>query len=248
MKQTAAYAGVLWLHRFAVRLEDKVSLFVCPSNFVKDQLRGWGIPASRVAAIPNFVPPQPDANPRPGRFGVFVGRLSSEKGLDVLLHTLRIARDPPFRIVGDGPLSAVLRRRAATLGLKKTQFLGRIPRDQVDEVLRDARFLALPSLLDENCPMAGLEAMALGRPLLVTSLGGLPELVREGTGLVCRPGDPGDMAKGIERLMEDDTLCLEAGIRGLSVSRQEFGPEIHLARLEAAYGLCIEQAAIASPQ
>jgi len=235
-KQSAAYAGALWLHRFVARLDRKVSLFVCPSDFVRDQVISWGIASKKAVVIPNFVLPRLDANATPGHYGVFVGRLASEKGVHVLLNALRIANDPPFKVVGDGPLASVLRRQAATIGLEKTQFMGRQPPGRVDGILRDARFLVLPSLSDENCPMAGLEAMALGRPLLVTTRGGLPELVREGTGLICGPDDPHDLAKGIERLMGDDVYCGEAGARGLAVSREEFGPETHLSRLMAAYG------------
>jgi glycosyltransferase involved in cell wall biosynthesis len=245
-KQSIAYAGVLWPHRFAARLDDKVSLFVCPSEFVRDELAKWGFLPRRVVVIPNFVYPQPGADPTPGHFGVFIGRLSSEKGLGVLLEALHMAGDPPFRVVGDGPLRTALRMEAAEIGLKNTEFLGQLPRDRVDEVLREARFLAIPSIWDENAPLAGLEALARGRPLLVTSRGGLPELVREETGLVCPPGDGPAMAEQIVRLMEDDALCLAAGTRGLSVSRRQFGPEMHLSRLEAAYQTCIDQGASAS--
>jgi glycosyltransferase involved in cell wall biosynthesis len=241
-KQSMAYASVLWVHRFLARLDDKVSLFITPSNFVRNEVVSWGIPPNRVVAIPNFVEPRPDADPRPGRFGVFLGRLSAEKGVDVLLDALRIAGDPPFRVVGDGPLAGVLRSKAETTGLKNTEFLGWLPHDRVNDVLREARFLALPSVWDENCPLAALEALALGRPLLVTSQGGLPELVRQGTGLVCPPGDPHAMAEGIGRLMGDDVFCAEAGARGLEISLHDFGPKAHLARLEAAYGTCIKHA------
>jgi glycosyltransferase involved in cell wall biosynthesis len=240
-KQSLAYASTLWLHRFVARLERKVALYVCPSDFVRGRVLDWGIPPDRVIGIPNFVSRRTDANARPGHFGLFVGRLSAEKGVNVLLAALRTAKDPPFRVIGDGPLAATLRGHAATIGLKNTEFMGRLPRDQVDQMLGDARFLALPSLWDENAPLAGLEALASGRPLLVTSRGGLPELVREGNGLTCHPGDPRGMAKGIEKLMDDDEFCIEAGTRSLRLSRKEFAPEKHLARLEAAYRTCIER-------
>lgn len=241
IKQSAAYASVLWLHRFVVRLEEKVSLFVTPSVFFRDRLLEWGVSSGKVVVIPNFVHPRALAQPTPGEFGVFVGRLSSEKGVDLLLEALKIAGDPPFRIIGDGPLEGPLRDRAMTLRLNNTSFLGRVPPNQVDDALRGSRFLVMPSLGNENCPMAALEAMALGRPLLVTSRGGLPELVRNGTGLVSRPGDPQHLADQIEKLMTDDSFCHEAGMRALSVSRREFSPDTHLARLEAAYSACIER-------
>ena len=238
-KQTLAYASVLWIHRYVLRLENRVSFFLCPSSFVRNLIVGWGIPPARVLAIPNFVYPRTDADPGLGSFGVFVGRLSQEKGVHVLLDALRIANDPPFRIIGDGPMAARLRDRAARLGLRQTVFLGRLASDRVDEALRDARFLVIPSLGDENCPIAALEGLAHGRPLLVTSRGGLPELVQEDNGLICRAGDAHDLAKGIDKLMMDDAFCQQAGARSLRASRSQFGPEEHLARLEAAYRACV---------
>jgi glycosyltransferase involved in cell wall biosynthesis len=210
-------------------------MFVCPSDFVRKELVTWGVLAERTVTIPNFCYPQSNADPQPGSFGVFVGRLSSEKGVHVLLEALRIAKDPPFRVVGDGPMESVLRNQAAGLGLTNTKFLGRLPANQVGEVLRGSRFLVMPSLWNETGGLAALEAMAVARPVLVSSLGGLPELVREGTGLQCRPGDAVDLAKQIQRLMDDSDFCRVAGVRGLRVSRHEFGPEMHLARLETAF-------------
>lgn len=240
-RQNVAYSGALWLHRFVGRLEDRVSLFVCPSEFVRKELLRWGIPDSKVVRIPHFVRPCPDIDPSPGSFGVFVGRLSSEKGVDVLLDALRLAKDPPFRVIGGGPFEAALRHRAARLDLKRTKFLGAVAPERVGEIVRRSRFLAVPSLWNETGGLSGMEAMARGRALLVTSLGGLPELVSGGCGIVCRPGDADDMATAIERLMIDYQFCKEVGERGLEKSRKEFGQEIHLTRLEAAYEMCIDR-------
>jgi glycosyltransferase involved in cell wall biosynthesis len=161
--------------------------------------------------------------------------------VEVLLDALRYANDPPFKVVGGGTLAAALRERASDLGLNNTEFLGAVPADRVGDVLKASRYLVMPSVWNETGGLAALEAMSFGRPLLVTSLGGLPELVRQGTGLVCRPGDARDMAKNIQTLKQDDAFCLEAGTRGLRVSRQEFSPEKHVARLEAAYRTCLER-------
>jgi glycosyltransferase involved in cell wall biosynthesis len=155
-RQSFAYAGALWIHRFAVRLQDEVSLFVCPSDFVRNELVTWGFSAETTVTIPNFCYPQSDADPQPGRFGVFVGRLSSEKGVHVLLEALRIAKDPPFRVVGDGPMGSLLRNQAVALGLTNIEFLGRVPPDQVGEILRGSRFLAMPSLSNETGGLAAL--------------------------------------------------------------------------------------------
>jgi glycosyltransferase involved in cell wall biosynthesis len=232
--QSLSYAGALWLHRFVLKLERKVHLYLAPSEFVRRRMLEWGFDPRRVEVVRNFTDVGADGSD-PGAYGIYLGRLSAEKGIDVLLRALARAGDPPFRIVGDGPVGRALERLAQQLGLERTEFLGRVPFDEVSALLRGCRYLALPSVWDENAPIAALEAMAVGRPLVVTNTGGLPELVRHGEGLLSEPGDDGAMADNIRRLADDLDLCEEAGARARARALAEFSPERHLERLEAAY-------------
>jgi glycosyltransferase involved in cell wall biosynthesis len=233
--QSIAYASTLWTHRFVMRLEDTVSLFLCPSEFMRSTLRRWGIPDERVTLIRNYTAPTAEADSAPGEHGVYVGRLSREKGVHVLLEALRIAGDPRFVIVGDGPEAVQLHRTASRLGLRSTSFLGEMPAEGVDHVLQSARFVVLPSLWNENAPLVALEAMARGRPLLVSSVGGLPELAADGRGWVCQPGDILGPARQIDLLMRDDAMCRQAGDAALAFARDELTPSRHRVRLEQAY-------------
>jgi glycosyltransferase involved in cell wall biosynthesis len=131
-----------------------------------------------------------------------------------------------------------LRALALDLGLRNTQFLGQLPSGDVAEQLRDSRFFTLPSLWDENAPLAALEAMTAARPLLVTQGGGLPELVRSGEGLMCQRGDPQALADKM-RLLSDDDICIRAGTAALARAEEEFTPPAHLRRLEELYGRVI---------
>jgi glycosyltransferase involved in cell wall biosynthesis len=232
--QAGAYAGALWVHRFVMKLEDKVRVFIAPSEYMSKRLLTWGIPPNRVRMIRNFAPRVP-ASRVVGTFGTYVGRLGSEKGIDVLLRAVALAGNPPFRIVGDGPMEPSLKRIAAELGLKNTAFLGRVDPSEVSRILEESRFLVMPSISDENAPMAVLEAMASGKPVLVTRMGGLPELVRGGTGLVCEPGDDHSMASNIRRLLADDELCATLGGQARSFAQNELSAEGHVIRLEATY-------------
>jgi glycosyltransferase involved in cell wall biosynthesis len=233
-KQAASYASALWVHRFMLRLDNKVSSFITPSEFMHDRMLEWGFPRERVNVARNFTD-HPLGTPDPGRYGIYVGRLSSEKGVNVLLEALAIAGDPPFRIVGDGPVMPALRDLAHERALRNTRFLGQLPSGEVAQHLRGARFLALPSLWDENAPLAALEAMSAGRPLLVTKGGGLPELVRSGEGFVCRRDDARDLADKIQLISSDDDLCRAAGAAALARANAEFTPTAHLRRLEEIY-------------
>ena len=185
--------------------------------------------------IRNFTEPVADADSSPGEHGVYVGRLSREKGVHVLLRALKSVGDPPFTILGDGPESARLRQLSSELGLVNTNFGGRARAEIVDQVLRRARFVVLPSVWNENAPLAALEAMARGRPLIVSAVGGLPELVDSGRGWLSEPGDADDLARNMAFLQEDDESCRRAGDAALAFARAELTPERHLTFLEQAY-------------
>lgn len=231
--QSAGYAASLWVHRFLLHLDSKVALYLTPSDFLRRRMVEWGFSPKRVTVLRNFTEIT-GGEAEPGSHGLYLGRLSPEKGVDVLLRSLARAGDPPFVIAGEGPHRSALERLATDLGLVGTRFVGQVPIGEVTALLASSRFLAVPSLWDENAPLAALEAMASGRPLLVTDAGGLPELVASGEGLSCPPGDEEALAGSVSRLMADDELCRALGKRGLARAA-EFVPARHLAGLESIY-------------
>ena len=233
--QAAAYGSALWVHRFLLPLERMVDLFLAPSEFIRQRLLAWGIPDGRIRVVRNFVADVSNAPPPLGVFGLYVGRLSEEKGLRSLLAALARADDPPFRIVGDGPLQQELVALADRLGLIRTRFVGRLDARQVRKVLREARFLIMPSECDENAPLALLEAMSSGLPAVVTRRGGLPELVGRGGGIICEPGDVAGLSEKLATLMRDDGLCRTLGREALAIAKQEFTANRHRTSLEHAY-------------
>ena len=232
--QAAGYAASLWAHRFVLKTDDKIDLFITPSSFLRTRLIEWGIDEGKVVVVRNFAEP-PEASPEPGRYGLNLGRMSPEKGLDGLLRALHAAGDPPFVFIGGGPVLEDLKAMARELGLTRTEFRGQLEPHEVAPLLRAARYVALPSTWDENAPLAALEAMAAGRPLLVTRTGGLPELVEGGEGLMCETGDVAALSRHIQNLMSDDDLCRTLGTRALARAAAEFTPETHLENLERAY-------------
>ncbi|MBA2313597.1 MAG: glycosyltransferase [Actinobacteria bacterium] len=236
--QSISYATDLWIHRFMLRLDRHVDLYLTPSRFMHDRMLEWGFRQEAVRVLRNFTDFEP-AQPTAGTYGMSVGRLSDEKGLDILVRALAEAGDPPFMIVGDGPARSELEALASRLSLKRLEFLGRVQMERVLSLLREARFIAMPSVWDENAPLAALEAMALGRPLLVSDRGGLPELVQNGEGVTCRASDITGTASGIRRLMDDDELCRSCGARAGARAAREFTPGVHLEGLENAYQLAL---------
>ncbi len=232
--QAAGYAAALWLHRFALRLEAKVDRFVAPSNFMAQRLTEWGITQTRIAYIPNFTQ-LPQVSGALGTHGLFLGRMSDEKGIDGLVDALKIAGDPPFILAGDGPALSHLAQKASDIGLVRTRFVGRVERDEVQRLLIQARFVVVASRSEENAPLAALEAMAFGKPLIVTALGGLVELVEDGRGIAVHPDDEPALAAAITRLMNDPTECSVLGRRARAHANDHFSPDVHLAALTRCY-------------
>ena len=234
-RQGVAYAGALWLHRFVLRSEREVSLFVAPSRFMASRLHEWGISIDKIKVVRNFVSAAPDPQRPPGEYGLFLGRLSSEKGVDVLLRALAAASNPPFRIAGSGPAAERLRDQALHLGLSKTRFLGLVAHGAVPELLAGSRYVVAPSIWEENLPLSVLEAMAAGRAVIGSRRGGLPELVEAARGIAVEPGDERGLAAAILKLSRDGVLCDTFGSAARRFADEELSPGTHLDKLDSVY-------------
>lgn len=245
--QASAYALALSVHRLGFRLEKTIDCFVAPSQFMADRLLSWGIPSDRITIVRHFTSSHPTATP-PGENGLYLGRLSAEKGVDVLLEGLAQAGDPPFEIAGSGPADNDLRRRAEGLGLANVRFLGQLDQGGVADALRRARYVVAPSLSDEILSLVALEALAAGRPLIGTATGGLEELVDRGGGIVIPPGDAAALAAAIGRYVVDDELVGAAAERGRAFAASAFTPPVHLAALEQMYAKVVGRGARTRPR
>jgi glycosyltransferase involved in cell wall biosynthesis len=139
-------------------------------------------------------------------------------------------------IAGEGPDRARLEDVASRVGNGRARFLGRLDGDAMDGLIRDALALALPSRWYENQPMVVLEAFARRVPVVASDLGGTPELIRHGTdGFLVPPDDPGALASALGALVEDPARAQAMGKAAQERAGTDFAPDVHLARLDAAY-------------
>ena len=196
---TIAVARMVRRHRRSGTWRHKVDRFIALTRFAKRKFVEGGIPEHKIVIKPNFVTdPIKDSDrdngarreaPRAG--ALFVGRLSPEKGLRTLLDAWNSLDVPLLRIAGDGPLLNAVRASAA----KRVSVLGNLPPDGVDDEMKRAAFLVVPSEWYEGFPMVIAEAYARGLPVIASRLGSLAEVVEDGvTGLHFTPGDAGDLA------------------------------------------------------
>jgi glycosyltransferase involved in cell wall biosynthesis len=214
---------------------------VVPSRYLAGLAAGWGLDRSRIEVLVNPAPaPQqvPPAELADGTL-VFVGRLTSQKGLPVALRAVAAVDGARFVIVGDGPERGSLERLTEELGLgNRVVFEGARTRDEVLRTLAGAR-AALLSSTWENLPHAAVEALSVGTPVVSTAVGGVPEVVRDGENGLLVPADDVDaLAGAIRRVLGDDALRarLAAAARPsvASIGRDQIYSRLEAILLEAA--------------
>ena len=233
---SAVLASSLALHR-AVRTFAQVKLYLAVGRFVREKYVQAGFPEDRVAVKPSFVAAAPRRD-GPGDYFLFLGRLSREKGLDTLLAAWSRSRER-LVVAGDGPERALFRHAAPTV-----DYCGALPAAEIPSLLSRARALLVPSLSYEGAPRVVLEAYASGVPVLASRLGGLPELVEDGSsGILVRPGDVAAWAAAVERLT-DDAEAERMGERAWRLWQEHYSPERGLENLEAAYHAALGRAPI----
>jgi glycosyltransferase involved in cell wall biosynthesis len=187
---------MLKAHRLRNTWNERVDAYIAISHFQKTRFVRSGIPAGRIHVKPNFVEPDPGEGSQGGRYALFVGRLSVEKGLTLLLNAWRKLREEiPLVIVGDGPMRPYLQAEAKSGQLRSVHFTGELRRPEVYDAMKRAAFLVVPSVWQEPFGLNIVEAFACGTPVLGASIGAIGEMVEDQkTGLHFAHNDPDSLA------------------------------------------------------
>lgn len=213
--------------------ERNVTVFIALTQFARRRLIQVGLPADRICVLPNMAPDSgPPVVPADGKYVAFAGRLSQEKGLDVLLDAAARIPDVPIRIAGSGPLMDEVRRRQPP----NIELLGQLNREEMAAFYRQARLLVLPSTTYEMSPLVIAEAMSHGLPVVASRLGGIPELVdHERTGLLFAPGNSEELAARLAELWRAPLRCELYGANGYAKAREQYGEQAYYANLVGIY-------------
>jgi glycosyltransferase involved in cell wall biosynthesis len=211
--QTAAVALMLTVHRARKTWTDMVDHYVVLTDFARGRFVSAGLPVEKITVKPNCVDPDPGMRKGEGSYALFVGRVSEEKGALTLLKAwAQLPTTLPLRVIGGGPAMADLQAEARAQGLSNVTFMGRLPRKQVMEGMKEARFLIFPSQLYENLPLTIIEAFACGVPVIASRLGAMQEVVEEDrTGLLFQAGDSNDLARAVALAWKRPDYMLELG-------------------------------------
>jgi glycosyltransferase involved in cell wall biosynthesis len=220
-------------HRRRGTWQSCVDLFTTPSRFAREKLLRAGLPAERLRVLPNPVLDPGPVTPA-GEGGVYVGRLSGEKDVDLLLEAWRGLDRVPLCVVGSGPEEGRLRALGASL--PGVRFLGRVSRDRALRAMAAAAFVVAPSRLYEVFPMTVLEASSVGRAVVTPRQGAHSEAVEPGrTGLLYEAGDAASLADCCRELATDPERTRAMGREARALFEESFAPRCSLERHEAVF-------------
>lgn len=190
-------------------------------------------PGSHLHLKPHFAFPSA-AERRPGEAYVVIGRVTKEKGMDVLLEAFAAMPDKKLIVVGAGDTLDTYRARAERQGIRNISFEGFCSRERINELLSTARALLIASQTYETFGMTVVEAYANGVPVLAGDLGGFSELVQEGeTGLLFTHDSADSLRETIARFEQLREVDWEANTR--RAYRALYEPEVNYRRLTEVY-------------
>jgi glycosyltransferase involved in cell wall biosynthesis len=209
---------------------DAVGRFLAPSRFLQRVMIRGGWDSRRLRHVVNFAPPFVPTGPDPAddeRF-LFAGRLSAEKGIETLLQVVAMLSRGTLVVCGSGPLEEHVRRAARTSANGRIEYKGHVPHDILAQEMARCRFVVVPSEWFENAPFAVLEAMAAGRAVLASRIGGLPELVDDDTGCLVPVGDVTAWRRCLEEALEDPRRMQRLGQQARQRAQERYDFERHL--------------------
>ncbi|HYE41362.1 MAG TPA: glycosyltransferase [Ramlibacter sp.] len=233
--QSGVLAGAVTLHRALGTYQHKVTRYVALNQFCRDKFVQGGLPAERIRIKPNFIESdaQPQWSERSG--GLFVGRLSEEKGVDVLADAVKQLPSNPVSVIGGGDLATL-----ATEAFGE-RYLGFKPMGEILKQMGRSLYLVVPSIWYENFPRTIVEAYSCGLPVIASRIGALAEIVTDGvTGLLFEPGDAQDLAHKLQWAEDHPEAMCEMGRAARAAYEAHYTPERNYQQLMEIYVDAIE--------
>jgi glycosyltransferase involved in cell wall biosynthesis len=233
--QSTVVAGMVVMHRAIGTWQKKITRYIALNEFCRQKFIEGGLPADRIMVKPNFVDFKVPKDIARAGF-LFVGRLSTEKGIQVLAKAAELATNASIRVAGTGSETSVIQ------GIPNVQLLGPLDGNGVTLEMSRAMALVLPSIWYENFPRTLVEAFACGLPVIASRLGALAELVQEGTtGLLFEAGNAEDLASKLRWAHNNPQKMLEMGKNARRQYESEFAAEKNYQQLIAIYQIAIDE-------
>lgn len=217
------------IHKWMQIYENLIDVFHVPSSFMGEKLIQGGVDPQKV--FKQFYTINLDDFPYQENFEnniVYFGRLAEEKGILTLLKAMKEITNTTLLIVGTGPQEPVLKRYVSENNMSHVKFLGYKDQEEINQIIGNSKFVLVPSEWYDNSPLVIYESFAMGKPVIGSDLGGVPELIdHEKNGLVFRAGDVEDLKNKISMMLKEDSRIIEYGRAAREKAEAEFEPQGH---------------------
>jgi glycosyltransferase involved in cell wall biosynthesis len=216
---------------------SKINRFISPSRFLLDKVIQCGVSSDKVVHIPNFV----DTNHfKPSFKGsdyfVYFGRMEEFKGIRTLIKAFSNVKNAKLYLLGTGSLLNHFKQQSFKNGLKNIQFLGFKQGDELKKIIQNCLCTICPSEWFENNPISVLESFALGKAVIGTFEGGIPEMVEDRVnGLLFPSGDASKLAQTIEHCLTNPDHLRDMGREARRKAETLYSPELHYRRITELY-------------
>ena len=215
---------------------EQIDKIIAPSDYFEKMLEKDGFASEKIMMLHNFVDTtQYDVNIEDEGYAFYFGRLAKEKGIFDLLDAIKNLKGRKLLIAGDGPDKEKINEYIKTNNLKSTvKLLGFLKQDEIKNYVRKARVVIVPSLGSENCPYSILETLAIGRPIIGSNLGGIPELVvNNECGYIY--DNKKMLIEKLEKLLNDESLAKKMGENAKKMAVKRFSKDIYYDKIMALY-------------
>lgn len=223
--------------------ENNIDVFIAPSRFIQNKLVDFGIDRKKIFYLPHAINLNLfEPNFEPGEYIVYFGNICYRKGTHLLLTVAKQFKHIPLKVIGEGPYKRVLQQQVSEYNLKNVELLGYKPVNELIDVVSKALLVVIPSLWYEVAGLTIYEAFALGKCVVASDIGGIPEIVKDGiNGILFQPGDEQDLLEKIVYLLNNPHKIKELGRNGFKTINEHNNPASHYQTLVSIYNGVIDK-------
>jgi glycosyltransferase involved in cell wall biosynthesis len=211
-------------HRRRKTWQKKVNRIIALTEFAREKYIEAGLPEEKVVVKPNFIFPDPGMGKDEGNYALFVGRISTEKGIITLMRAWNKIQNIKLKIAGEGPLFEKIKNIITNYkNYCDIEILGNCDRILLLKLMKGAKFLIFPSEWYEGFPMTLVEAFACGKAVVASKLGSMSEIVEDRvTGLHFKAGNSVDLSEKVQWLVDNPNVCRRLGENSRKIFLQKY--------------------------
>ncbi len=225
-------------YRIANIYRKKIDYIITPSQFYKSKFIEDGIPEEKIKALHNFINiDEYKIDTKDDNYALYFGRLSKEKGILHLIDAFSKMKDGKLYIAGEGEEKENIKKLIENNGLEdRIKLLGFLNTENMKEYIRKCKFVIVPSIWYENCPYSIIETLAIGKPVIGSNMGGIPELIKNGeNGFIYQVDNINDLKQKIQKLFNDNDLVKKFSEKSKELCKKLYSKEIYYNELIKIY-------------